>query len=165
MQSATMQTSGMARKRSGQAVSEKNPFAEELGRRVEESWRRAGYSSRADFARECKQDYQQLSKWIRGEVTPSVESLAEIARTCGVSLDWLVFGALETPPAYADWLDTPTGRGATEEAKRYLRSLPLAGFRASRAFYDLAHQAFSLGLAPDDAVTAARKTASLRSRD
>lgn len=135
----------------------KDPFAEELGRRIDEAWARAGFASRAAMFRDSGlSDYNQLARWCKGIAVPEVRSLALIAERCQVSLDWLVFGAEATSPALLDWLDTPTGKQAPDEAKRFLRSLPLHGYKASAAFYDLAYQAWKLGLARDSPELAAQ---------
>lgn len=131
-------------------MAQKDPFAVALGQRIDEAWDRAGYKSRTDMFRASDlPDYNQLSRWCRGVAIPKVEHLVSIARACQVSLDWLVFGAETTPAAFLDWLETPTGREAPEEAKRFLRALPLHGYQAGGPFYDLAYQAWKLGLTRD----------------
>lgn len=127
-------------------VKPKDPFAVELGLRIDEAWVRAGYANRSAFFRDTNlPDYNQLAKWARGAAVPNVQFLAEIARVCRVSLDWLVFGAEETPAALLDWLETE-GHRVEPEAKQFLRSLPTHGYKATRAFYDLAYQSWKLGL-------------------
>lgn len=134
-------------------------FTRELGRRIEQAWQLAGYESRAQFAREARiDDYQQLSKWCAGKQLPRVDSLAEIALACGVSLDWLILGSEATPPALLEWLTSAAGASASDAERALLRSLPLHGYRPRRAFYDLAIQAIRLGLDSDSAALAARTT-------
>lgn len=140
---------------------EKDPFSAELGRRIDEAWQRAGFASRmAMFRESALPDYNQLARWCRGVSVPEVRSLATIAKVCRVSLDWLVFGSEETPGAFLDWLETATGHGANDEAKRFLRSLPLHGYRPTPAFYDLAYQAWKHGVtaSADDLAQMARDT-------
>lgn len=47
-------------------------------------------------------DANQVHRYARGEVLPSVQSLVAIARACRVALDWLATG--EEPHAQADEL-------------------------------------------------------------
>lgn len=137
----------------------RDPVAVELGRRIEEAWYRAGYASRkAMFRRADLGDYNQLSRWCRGERMPTIVSLAKIAVACEVSLDWLVFGSEHEPDVFLAWLESPSGADATPEARRFLRSMPLHGYRPSTHFYDLALMAWKVGLSPDDAATAAKTT-------
>jgi transcriptional regulator with XRE-family HTH domain len=145
-------------------VRDRDALAKEIGRRIDEAWVRAGFPSRAEMIRASGlKDANQVHQWARGRAVPRVDLLAEVARVCHVSLDWLVFGADETPPAFVDWLESPTGQQAEEDAKRYLRSLPTHGYKATRAFYDLAYQAWKLGLArdltPEEAAQMARDSA------
>lgn len=132
-------------------------FARELGRRIDDAWQRAGFASRAEMVREASGlEYNAVARWCRGAVEPKLRGIAEIARVCGVSLDWLVFGAETQPDLFVRWLETPAGASSSGEARAFLRSLPLRGYSPSIAFYDLAHQAWKLGLTPDDAASAAR---------
>lgn len=125
-------------------------LAKEIGRRIDRAWELAGYESRAHMIREAGlTDRNQGHVWARGDALPRVDLLAQVAAACRVSLDWLILGAEYTPPAFVEWLETPTGHGADDEAKRFLRSLPLHGYTASTAFYDLAYQAWKLGLAKE----------------
>lgn len=143
-------------------VSPKKPFAIALGRRIDEAWDRAGFRTRMDMFRATSgglPDYNQLSRWCRGAAVPGVEYLAVIAQTCEVSLDWLVFGTETTPQAFVDWLSTPTGREADEGARSFLRSLPLHGYQATATFYDLAYQAWKLGVTRDMSATDAARMA------
>lgn len=128
------------------------PVAEELarliGQRIDEAWPRAGFHSRAEMIRASGvKDSNQAHKWALGKNLPRVDGLAAIAQTCKVSIDWLVFGFEETPPAYWTWAESASGSAAPEDARRFLRALPLKGYKASPAFYDLAFQAWKLGLA------------------
>ncbi len=136
----------------------KTAFAVELGRRIDVAWDRAGFASRAAMQREAGLDYQQLAKWCRGAAVPQVQGLAAIAKACSVSLDWLVFGADSSPDVFVRWLETPAGASSPPEARTFLRSLPLHGYQPSLAFYDLALQAWKLGLTEEDASLAARAT-------
>lgn len=123
----------------------------EIGRRIDEAWQRAGYSSRSDLIRALTRaggigDQNQVHVWARGGAMPRVDALIAIADATGVSLDWLCRGAEETPAAYVEWLESPDGQAASPDARRFLRSLPTKGYRATVAFYELAHAAWRHGL-------------------
>lgn len=134
-----------------------DPFAVELGRRIDQAWDEAGFESRmAMFHATNLRDYNQLAKWCKGRAEPEVRSLAEIARVCRVSIDWLISGVSGTQ-ALTEWLEG-AGQGAPLEARRFLRSLPVAGYRVDLAFYDLAFQAWKLGLTADEAARTAHVT-------
>jgi hypothetical protein len=151
-------------------VAEKNeldPVAVEVGRRIDEAWARAGFGSRAAMVRASGlPDYNQVARWCQGKALPALMSIAAIAKACEVSLDWLVFGADGTPATFMAWLETPAGISAPDEARRFLRSMPLHGYRASLAFYDLAYQAWTHGLhqelGADETVRAVRETGKRR---
>lgn len=133
----------------------------EIGRRIDEAWQRAGYDSRAAMIRASGViDRNQVHVWARGGALPRVDGLIAIADATGVSLDWLCRGTEETPPAYVEWLESPDGQAASSEAQRFLRSLPTRGYRATAAFYELAHAAWRHGLhqelTPDEMVSSAR---------
>lgn len=154
----------MGRPKKGSTSGERDPFAVELGARIELAWQRAGFASRlAMFRASGLSDYNQLARWARGERVPEVRSLAQIARACSVSLDWLVHGTEESPHALAEWLEGPTGQSAPDDARAFLRSLPLHGYQPSTAFYDLAYQAWRHGLTrdltPDEVSQLARDSA------
>lgn len=137
------------------------PLQSEIGRRIDEAWKAAGYAARADMIRATGlPDANQVHVWARGAALPRIDGLIAIAEVCGVSLDWLCRGAEETPAAYLEWLDAPDGVAASEEARRFLRSLPVHGYRATVAFYELAHAAWRHGLhrevSPEEMVAHAR---------
>lgn len=143
----------------------KDPFAVELGRRIDDAWERAGFASRAAMVRASALDgseYNKVARWCRGASIPSVQALAKIATACRVSLDWLVFGAEYSADTFLRWLETPTGASSSGDARAFLRSLPLHGYVPTLAFYDLAHQAWKLGLTEEDAAQAAKDTERVR---
>lgn len=138
---------------------EKDPFAVALGERLDEAWKIGHLGSRANMGREAGlKDINQLHRWARGEAVPSLRALVDIALVAGVSLDWLATGREPNPTVFADWLETPTGAATTPRERAFLRSLPLHGYQPSLAFYDLALQAFKLGLEPERASALARTT-------
>lgn len=139
----------------GKPKKERDPYAVELGQRIDVALREAGFKDRkAMYDASDLTDYNQLSKWCNGRALPGVRPLAEIARTCRVPLDWLVSGTESASVVYEQWIKT-RGRDVDEAARRYLRRLPVAGYVVDLAFYDLALQAYRLGLKPEAAARAA----------
>lgn len=141
---------------------------EEIGRRIDEAWEAAGYESRSAMLRATGiRDQNQAHQWAKGSVLPRVDGLIAIAEACRISLDWLCRGTEETPPAYLEWLDSSDGQTATDEARTFLRSLPVRGYKATATFYQLAHAAWQIGLhregSPDEIVQAARAKERLKS--
>lgn len=138
-----------------------NPWlAREIGRRIDLAWRMAGFASRAAMVRAAGPglDYNQVAVWARGDALPRIDGLIAIAEACAVSLDWLAMGTEAKPTAFAEWLEGPVGAHAPPEARRFLSSLPLHGYKIGGAFYDLAFQAWKLGLDRRTAARAARDT-------
>lgn len=135
----------------------KDPLAPEIGRRIQLARENAGLSL-AELARRAEINNRLIHKYVDGETMPGVRALLRIADVCGVSLDWLVRGQEFTPPALLDWLETPVGKTVDEETRRFLRALPLHGYRPSVRFYDLALHAIREGLTPEETVQAARIT-------
>ena len=55
------------------------------------------YKSQADALRAYDINKNTYKNWITGKSSPSLESIAQIAKVTGVSLDWLAFGEGGTP--------------------------------------------------------------------
>jgi len=130
----------------GRKTRTKDPLAPEIGRRIGQAWRDAGFETLASFVHTTAIDPRLMSRYLAGEVMPGVRALMRIAEVCRVSLDWLILGREDTPSALTEWLQTPTGKAAPEEAVRFLRSLPIHGYRATVRFYDFAFMAWQHGL-------------------
>lgn len=142
----------------GKATRAKDPLAPEIGRRIQQAREGAGIPSLSELSQRAQVNLRLLNKYVTGETMPGVRALLRIADVCGVSLDWLVRGQEFTPPALLDWLETPVGKTVDEETRRFLRALPLHGYRPSVRFYDLALHAIREGLTPEETVQAARIT-------
>lgn len=133
-------------------------LAREVGQRIDQAWKRAGYESRADMVRDTTlKGYNQVSQWAAGKALPRVDFLSEIARVCRVSLDWLATGEGQDPAVLTRWLDGP-GASAPREARAFLASLPLQGDVVDERFYSLAFEAWKRGETPEGVVNAARTT-------
>lgn len=120
-----------------------------IGRNIQLAAKAGGFDKLAPMIRKLRiVDKQQVYLWARGDALASVDSLVEIARVCGVTLDFLVLGEEESL-ALADFLATEDGREAPQKEIAFLRSLPLRGYRPTLDFYRLAHQAWKHGLTAD----------------
>lgn len=130
-----------------------------VGRRIAEARAASPFAGNASaFARAVGVQPNTVYRWEDGAVVPDIFRLESIARVCRVSSDWLLRGAEDVTAheALDQWLAGPRGQLAAPGAVRFLRSLPLAGYRPSPQFWDLALIAYESGLSPDDAATAAR---------
>lgn len=65
---------------------------EQFGRRLAAIREAAGYDTQTEFATLLKMSVQRYSRYERGETEPNLETLQEIQRITGVSLDFLVGG-------------------------------------------------------------------------
>lgn len=63
-----------------------------IGARIRSARQAAGRTNAAAFAREVGCQPHTLWRYETGQITPSVERLAEIARACGVRMEWLATG-------------------------------------------------------------------------
>lgn len=136
----------------------KDPLAPDIGRRIDQAREEARIESLAELGRQARIDLRLLHRYIGGEVMPGVSALMRIADVCHVSLDWLVRGSEHVPDALVEWLESPVGKGISDDARRLIRELPLHGYRPSARFYDLVLHAIREGLTLDEAVRAARAT-------
>ena len=133
----------------------------EIGGRIRAARESTGLNATV-FARTAGVDRNSVGRWEKGKSIPEALHLEAIASTARVSIDWLVSG--ETTPewttAIATWrAETPR---ATDDAVLFIRSLPLAGYRPSSTFLDIALLAFEKGLTPQQVVGVARETETAR---
>jgi len=149
---------GHAPRGMGQKRPTKDPLAPEIGRRINEARLAAGYETIEGFAIATGTNLRLMRRYLKGEMMPGVRALMRVAETCEVSLDWLVLGHEDMPSVFLEWLASPIGKTAPEPARRYLRSLPIRGYKPSLAFYDMALLSWQRGLSAEQAVTAARTT-------
>lgn len=132
---------------------------EMLGARIQQARIAAGFTVQQRFCEAVNVRPPTLHRWERGQNVPDAFNLYEIARVCGVSMEWLVTGASAASSDELErWKETPTGRSAPAEAVAFLASLPLLGHEPSVLFYDLAFVAWQNGLDREDAARAARAT-------
>ena len=68
---------------------------------LHEARRRAGLSQ-ADLARRAGRPISSIGRWERGEVVPSLETLRELVRACGLELTFHVANA--DPLGHDAWL-------------------------------------------------------------
>jgi len=136
-----------------------------IGARIGAARAAAGYGANASaFARAIGVAPNTVYRWESGEIVPDVWRLESISRVCRVTMDYIVRGeaAPSATEALEAWRATPRGQTASPAALAFLRSVPLAGYVASPAFFDLLLLAYEQGLSPEEAATAARVTATLR---
>lgn len=81
----------------------------DVGQRIEAARDRAGFHSFSDLARcaglsEKNDNIEGITRETKR--TMSAEKLARIARACGVSLDWLIFGEQERKPEHDETWNT-----------------------------------------------------------
>lgn len=97
-----------------------------LGERIDAARKRAGLS-KSELARRLDKGYRTVQTWIRDEHEPGGENVRRIAEVLGVTADELL-GIMDgqDPPfaAWAQFLETPTGRSLTAEHRRSLAALP-----------------------------------------
>lgn len=120
-----------------------------IGARIHEARIAAGYGDNAsEFAREIGMAPNSVYRLEAGKMEPKVPTLERISRVCRVSMDWLVRGETTAGATSAldAWRATPRGASASPGAVAFLRSLPLAGYAATPAFFDLALLAYETGL-------------------
>lgn len=138
----------------------------EIGARIGEAMVAAGYGQNmaSAFARAVGVSPNTVYRWCSGAMVPDFWALEAISRVCRVSIDWIVRGepSASTSEALDQWRKTPRGASATPAAVAFLRSLPLAGYVASPAFFDLALLAYEQGLTAPEAVAAAKLTTTVK---
>jgi transcriptional regulator with XRE-family HTH domain len=134
-----------------------------LGTRIQQARLAMGFNNQAEFCRRVGVQAETLYRWERGRVAPDAFNLYEVARLLNVSMEWLVAGEKRAEnPALAEWLDSPKGRAASPDARAFLASLPIGGYRTAPLFYDLALVAYEAGLSREETVRAAAQTARRR---
>jgi transcriptional regulator with XRE-family HTH domain len=138
---------------------DKDAFAAAIGARIRES-RLAHGMSQTQLARAIEVERNSITRWETGAGLPDAINVDRLSRAFGVTADWLLRGVDSPQPRVVleAWRKTPRGQTASEEALRFLESLPLGRWVPSPAFYDLALLAFEQGLTRDDAIEAARVT-------
>jgi transcriptional regulator with XRE-family HTH domain len=62
---------------------------------------RAGLSQ-AELGRRVKRSQSQIARWERGEVKPSLETLRELVRACGLDL---TLGLASYDDSYDEWIE------------------------------------------------------------
>lgn len=60
--------------------------------RIDIAMKTAGIKSQADLSRASGVSESTIGRVLKGGVNPSIENLAEIAKACNVSMDWIVNG-------------------------------------------------------------------------
>lgn len=136
-----------------------------IGRRIHQARIASAQDNASAFAREIGVQPNSVYRYERGEQTPSVPVLAKIAAATGRTMEWLATGAEDTTDeVYLRWLDTPIGGTASVAARRFLETLPIAGYEVSLRFYDLALAAFDHGMSQHETVRASSLTGKARGR-
>jgi transcriptional regulator with XRE-family HTH domain len=62
---------------------------------------RAGLTQ-AELGRRVKRSQSQIARWERGDVKPSLETLRELIRACGLEL---TFGLANYDDSYDEWIE------------------------------------------------------------
>lgn len=155
-----MSTVATTRDKTVPVAGAKHPqLATAIGERIREALRLAGMRTLDDAVRVTGLQDRALRRYLKGTHIPLVPALMVLSEACQVSIDWLVFGREWLPAAYYEWLQTPLGGTAREEARAALRSLPLHGYPADVEFYDRAFLAWGAGVRdPEDILRTARQT-------
>jgi len=100
----------------------------------------------------------EVSRWERGEFRPGPQSLAKLAEAFGVSEAWLVYGEADAEtevaeplpyPALDEFLETPVGKGVTDDELAELQRLRFhSGSPSVESYY---HHLLSIrARTPDD---------------
>jgi len=114
-------------------------LARAIANRIVEAREAAGFKTRTAFGHALNRDEKTMARYEGGKMVPGAEALIAISEACDVSLDWLMLGREEAPPAFAEWLTTALGRKAVEKHPKIvgmLRTLPLRGWRPTIEVYD-----------------------------
>ena len=133
-------------------------LAAEIGARVVEACTMAGIAGPKDLSQRTGFDERTCRRYLRAEIQVGLRNVMRLAEALEVSIDWLVLGRNDPPDGLLAWLESPEGRTAPEEARRYARDLPLKGYRASPEFYELAMQRWVPGIPPEMPETVVRET-------
>jgi transcriptional regulator with XRE-family HTH domain len=85
--------------------------------------------NRNQFAKALNVYYQQVLHWERGKAAPNLTHLVEIARSTGVSADWLLgledqSGEVPTTPRVVDEVLTEVGEQLADGSRALVRSIP-----------------------------------------
>lgn len=70
-----------------------------MGPRIRSAREAAGYSA-CELARRIRKHPSQISRWELGAFEPQASTIAEIARECRVTTDWLLTGEGEGPEVH-----------------------------------------------------------------
>lgn len=142
-------------------------LAAAIGQRIELA-ADAAFRTKGEFYGAIGRDPGTMRRYLRGASMPGVALLIDVARACDVSLDWLVLGRDEEPVALRAWVQrcSEARRAAPdfERVVRFMRALPLRGWRPTEDFYEQVFLGIRGGLLEDvggDAATvvkAARET-------
>lgn len=71
-----------------------------MGPRIRSAREAAGYSA-CELARRIRKHPSQISRWELGAFEPQASTIAEIARECRVTTDWLLTGEGDGPEVHA----------------------------------------------------------------
>lgn len=139
-------------------------FAQPIGARLEEA-RSALKMTVDEVARELGINARNVRRYENAEMTIGPKLLVRAAEVFDVSLDWLMRGVEDRPPAaFFRWLESPAGRAAKADhgvLVAGMRDLPLAGYQPPEAFYDEVLDALLSGTAsgsPEQIVQIVRET-------
>lgn len=99
-----------------------------LGERIRHAYLARGMN-RNQFAKALNVYYQQVLHWERGKAAPNLTHLVEIARSTGVSADWLLgledqSGEVPTTPRVVDEVLTEVGEQLADGSRALVRSIP-----------------------------------------
>jgi transcriptional regulator with XRE-family HTH domain len=136
-----------------------------IGARIRQAREAIGLGNASEFGRRVGVTPTTVYRWERGAVVPDVFNLCDIATVTRTTMEWIISGA-ERPEneTLRAWLETDEGKVAPPEARAFLESLPLLGYRPVPLFYTLALAAWRNGLTPEDAARAAKVTEDHRPR-
>jgi transcriptional regulator with XRE-family HTH domain len=130
----------------------RDPLAVAIGERIDAARRRAGIPTQDELVKRSGLHEKQVRRYLNGEHVPKIPALMAIASVCGVSTDWLIFGAEETPAAFFEWI---CGRELDERTRTLLREIPVFGRKITGDFYDRALAALRAGKSKEDVIAIA----------
>lgn len=126
----------VASKRTKKRSAEDQAYLDALGRRIEEAWRQAGYTTARQFAEDAGVEYNALIRWQRGHVEPKSRHLAAIARTADVTMYALVHGVDAPEPRHHAWIEfLSSQRDIEPHERRTLATLRFFGLEPSAGAY------------------------------
>ena len=104
----------------------------DIAQRIDLAMKICGIKSQAELSRQTGVSDSSIARILKGDILPSLESLAAIAKACNVSMDWLMTGeqdktsdVVELPLIHVTQRELKLlsqHRESTERGKRFIES-------------------------------------------